>query len=124
MPHILWNLRQKLTVHNAGLDAINARYGSQNTALRLAELENSLQRLLLINHALWELLRDHVGLTPKQLLDKVNEIDLRDGKLDGRESLPPTQRECSKCGRILSRRHQSCIYCGEPTPDHDPFESV
>ena len=48
----------------------------------------------------------------------VNDIDLSDGKLDGK--VRKTAVSCPKCGRTIARRFQKCIYCGQPVL-HDPF---
>ena len=59
------------------------------------------------------------------MIDKVNEIDLRDGKMDGRETAD-APIVCEQCGRSDSRRHNHCFYCGHVNPvkrafyfDHD-----
>ena len=59
---------------------------------------------------MWELLRDRSNLSEEALLEKVREVDLRDGALDGKVTVPP--QKCPQCGRTVSRRHRRCIYCG------------
>ena len=46
----------------------------------------------------------------EHLFQLVKQIDLRDGKLDGR-SKKPTQR-CSGCKRVVSARTGACLDCG------------
>ena len=56
----------------------------------------------------------------EQLVAKIDEIDLRDGALDGRSAkTPPTQ--CDACGRTLAKRQPVCIYCGTDAESRDPF---
>jgi len=58
------------------------------------------------------LLRDKLGVTDVELLDRINELDLSDGKLDGKFRKTPVS--CPKCKRTIARRSKQCIYCGQP----------
>jgi hypothetical protein len=85
------------------------------TALQndVEQLEQRVERLTLLNAALWELLRDKGKLTEADLVNKVQEIDLRDGRADGKMRSAP--KVCGACGRTVSSRHQRCLYCGGHT---------
>ncbi|MDB5387543.1 MAG: hypothetical protein JWM11_3189 [Planctomycetaceae bacterium] len=48
------------------------------------EMSNKLNRLTLISQTMWELLRERTGLTNAEIVDKMHEIDLRDGVADGK----------------------------------------
>lgn len=54
-------------------------------------------------------LLEEVGFTRKRLIEKIEEIDLRDGKLDGKYT--PTNT-CGNCSRTIAPRHSKCVYCG------------
>jgi len=41
------------------------------------------------------------------------QIDLRDGRLDGRVATTPPE-PCPKCLRIVAKGSVRCMYCGEP----------
>ena len=43
---------------------------------------------------------------------KIQELHLRDGKLDGKLTLNPVN--CTECGRKLHERRKTCLYCGTP----------
>ena len=73
-------------------------------------LENKIESLALTCHALVEILRQH-GITSEMLAAKMEEIDLRDGKLDGRMS--PVSKACGRCGRRNSKNRTNCLYCGD-----------
>jgi hypothetical protein len=77
---------------------------------RLAQLEQEVGRLKLLNQALWELIRDRTRLADKDLEAKAQEIDLRDGKEDGQMGTHPLR--CPECGRVSSSKHWRCLYCG------------
>jgi hypothetical protein len=64
-----------------------------------------------VNMAMWSILEEKLGVTEAQLAERVREIDMRDGKLDGRYA--PEAMECPKCKRTMSVRHNRCMYCGE-----------
>ncbi|MFO1519712.1 MAG: hypothetical protein U1F57_08650 [bacterium] len=48
----------------------------------------------------------------------MTEIDLQDGKLDGKLKRKPL--ECKKCQRVVSPRYVKCPYCGEAV-ERAPF---
>lgn len=51
----------------------------------------------------------------------MTEIDLSDGKLDGKVREQPGVSACASCGRTLSKRHARCFYCTAPNPSAKPF---
>lgn len=80
-------------------------------ATRLSLLETRLDRLMLITHGLRELLQEQGFIGERQLLDRIQEIDLRDGIADGSHS-PRERHPCPSCGRLLGGRSSRCLYCG------------
>ena len=74
-------------------------------------LENKFDRLQLAFNALWELIRDATRLTAADLEAKMREIDLRDGKADGKITDLPVR--CPACKRVSSTKHWKCLYCGQ-----------
>jgi len=73
-------------------------------------LEANLAKVLLICESLWELVKDQHGLTDEQLKQKITEVDMRDGTLDGKNQRKAV--ECPSCGHMVSARHPACLYCG------------
>lgn len=92
-----------------GAEAPAAR-ADTGTSLRLRELSQELERMRLLNQALWELLRERAGLTDEDFEAKIREIDLRDGVEDGR--MTDTAVQCPRCHRISNSKHGKCLYCG------------
>ena len=88
------------------------RAQSQSDRMRedLREARRRIDRLCLINQALWECIRDKIAVSEEDLLDTMTEIDLRDGTLDGKMSA--TASSCPQCGRPMSSKHHKCLYCG------------
>ena len=85
----------------------------------LADLQARCDKALMVCEALWTILRDQLNLSEDDLIARVNEIDLSDGRLDGRAKKSGTVR-CPDCDRTISQRFANCIYCGTAIV-HDPF---
>ena len=69
------------------------------------------EKLLMITEALWALLKDQHGYSDEELVKRIEEIDLRDGKLDGKVASAP--KECPSCKRAISKKRSACLYCGQ-----------
>ncbi len=95
-------------------EALRESSSAKHEALRLRQqvrvLEANLAKSMMINEALWELMRERLKLTEKDLHDKLYAIDMRDGQLDGKNQRGIA--ECPNCSRKVSPRHPACIYCG------------
>ena len=74
-------------------------------------MQADVERLLMITEALWTMLKDEHGYTDDQLIQKVQEVDMRDGRLDGKVSKQGPSK-CPQCGRAMSVRRPTCMYCG------------
>lgn len=77
---------------------------------RLAELEHQVARLMLLNQALWELLRPRLKMTDADLEEFVRTVDLRDGVEDGK--ITHNAVKCPQCSRVSNSKHWKCLYCG------------
>lgn len=84
------------------------------------QLEQRIDRLSLVNEALWTLLRERVGVTDAELLERIREVDLSDGRLDGKVRRKPV--DCPGCKRTVSNRHDRCLYCGQDI-ERGPFDA-
>ncbi|MCX5660948.1 MAG: hypothetical protein NTW19_14680 [Planctomycetota bacterium] len=119
---IAWNMRQSQQINAVRSDASEAQRQVRDSNVRVAELEAAVAKLQLIAQALWEIQQERGGIEEQALIDKVNEIDLRDGRLDGKLSGAKV-RTCSGCNRPVNSRHLRCIYCGAENPEADVFRS-
>lgn len=84
---------------------------AKDFSLEIRELRGEIQRLMLLNQAMWELVRSRLQLTDKDLDTKAHEVDMRDGVEDG--SITHTALKCPTCGRVSSSKHWRCLYCGQ-----------
>lgn len=78
--------------------------------MKVDRLEATVERQALACQALWELLQQHVPVGEKDLLKKMEQIDLRDGVADGR--MTPQASTCTACGRTVHAKRKNCLYCG------------
>lgn len=92
----------------------------ENLADEMHSLQQKVEKLSLSCQAMWELIRDNTELTEEELFVKMTEIDLRDGKLDGR--LGQQVLVCSNCGRKVSSKRSTCFYCGYALAKNSAFE--
>jgi len=94
----------------AGAQADIATAKAKEAISKSYELSGRIDCLSLMCMAMWELLQQETSLSEEDLFSKVKDIDLRDGTLDGK--LQKKAAQCTQCGRVLSRKHGRCLYCG------------
>lgn len=111
---MLWDLLQQGQISQANATAEFAKQNSASNAEKLHKevlrLEAKMDRLAIITQGLWELLSEKTDLTEKDIEAKIAEIDIRDGRKDGKILGKPTT--CPKCARPTHTRLRSCPYCG------------
>jgi len=88
------------------------------------DLERRYERLRLVTIAMWALLKEHSGLTESDLRKYVNQVDLIDGKLDGKLSRNKGVIECQKCDRRILKSALVCVYCGHANSGGDSFHGT
>jgi hypothetical protein len=109
----LWDVFQHVQIKNAKQATADLRERQRQDrdaqSAELQRLEAKIDGLALVTQALAELLQAQ-GVSDQAIADKVREIDLRDGQLDGRMVRQPSP--CSGCGRTVHPRQRACMYCG------------
>ena len=88
--------------------------------LRSDTTQLDVEKLFMITEAMWNILKEKHGYADEDLVRMVQDIDLRDGQLNGKvakQAKPP----CSNCGRKLIGKHPVCLYCGTVSA-RAPFE--
>ena len=119
---IFWAMHQQSHICRAEAKADDAVADNLEVRTDLRHLVDAIDRVLLVNRAMWELLSERTKLTEQDLVAKVTEVDLRDGKEDGR--LRTDVRKCVQCARTLQKRHVRCLYCGATDTAPDPFRGA
>ena len=99
-----------------------SRSGSSRAAdrSRVEHLQLDVEKLLMITEVLWTVLKEKHGYSDEDLISRIHEIDMRDGKLDGKVAKQGPLL-CPKCNRTLIGKRPICLYCGMPIA-LDPFE--
>ncbi len=116
---MFWELYQTSQIHQAQSQAGRAELKSQQVEERIRLLEDKIESLALACQSLWEIVRDNTAISQEQLERKMEEVDLRDGKRDGK--LSRVVSDCTNCGRKTGRRRRICIYCGAENKTDEVF---
>ena len=84
-------------------------------------IQCDVEKLFMLTEALWTILKEKHGCTDAELVQRVQEIDMRDGKLDGK--VTKVKPDCPKCSRKLMGKRPVCLYCGAEVArvDLQPF---
>lgn len=85
-------------------------------------LEHRIEKLTLINRAIWELLSEKHDWDEGKLVERMRDIDGRDDTVDGKISAKVAT--CPECGHKVNMRHPVCVYCGYRDFKSDPFVQV
>lgn len=112
------SIHQMVEDHKKEIHAQLASHSAAEARLQSRAMQADIEKLFMITQALWELLKTEHGYTDEMLANKVTDIDLSDGRLDGKVA-KKGRPDCPSCGRRLGR-HPVCIYCGAQTVA-DPF---
>jgi heme oxygenase len=87
-----------------------------------ADLHARIDRLTLVNEALWTLLQEASNLTDQHLINRIQQLDASDGKPDG--VFKPAASRCQKCDAAVGHGRRTCMFCGTEADSRSPFRSV
>jgi hypothetical protein len=122
MINLIWNAAQQRQIYDARKRIVSKEGASLKVSSQVARLALQVEKLTLITHALWEIVKKDTKRTDEDLVSLMTELDLQDGVLDGKIRKPA--QKCSKCGKSYQVGRPSCIYCGTPNPKPVPFEGL
>jgi len=112
---------QRARANRAQSAAERASRSASEARIQNESIQFDIEKLFMITEALWEILKQHHGYTDDQLGQMIQDIDLRDGKLDGKVAKSAERPTCNQCGRTIIQRQAKCLYCGAPAPQQ-PFK--
>ena len=95
-----------------------------STQDQLRQLENRYERMRLVTNALWQLLKEHTGLTDGDLKRFIERVDLLDGKADGKISRLTGAMDCPECSRRILKSAALCPWCGYKPSSGDAFQAT
>lgn len=116
----LWDVAQEGRVRHADERAQQAVEKTLDLKSDARSLQRRLDVMALANQALFEILRDKLGISEDEVVTRMAEIDGRDGKKDGK--IGPTVVACRRCGKKVNTARQRCMYCAEVVVDGHLYE--
>lgn len=96
---------------------VNDKLSKNSQQEYFLKLSSRIDKLVLVNQAVIEILSQKLGITYKEIAGKMNEIDMRDGVKDGKYTPPP--KDCPKCKAKICRDFHRCLFCGYKDSDPD-----
>ncbi|MBN2790810.1 MAG: hypothetical protein JXR69_11515 [Candidatus Delongbacteria bacterium] len=88
----------------------------------LQNLIDRFEKLKLVNMAMWTFLKEKLGVSEDELIERYKEIDLIDGNADGKLKL--NIKKCSRCGKTMNPKFEKCLYCGTIVSYGSIFEAI
>lgn len=101
-------------IHASNYLSQSASEIAHESAREAMNLRRDVERLYLSVQAMWELLKARTDLKDEDLAAKMREIDLRDGREDGKDATQTGINICPSCGRALEKGSVTCLWCGAP----------
>jgi hypothetical protein len=120
---LFWEIPAYAAAASAERRATSSEHQALRAQQEVRRLENRLEKLTMVAAGMWALLkRRNPDLCDDDLATVVQDIDLTDGRLDGR--VRHDARPCPACARPMATRHEECIYCGEKVPLPGPLPGL
>jgi hypothetical protein len=104
-----------------GIEASSTDQRMRNTRDEIDRLHDRIDRLVLVNEAMWELLCECTGLTEEHLRHRMEGLDRSDGAVDGRRR--PQAAVC-ECGAMVNARARICLFCSADAPARTAFDGL
>ena len=117
----MWDPYQQIRIEDQEASLINHKSIMRENSGDLRDLTILVRKMALVNQALFELLKDKTGINEADLRRKVKEVDLRDGREDGKLKAKPLK--CPKCGVTVSAGAMKCGGCGATIAPEYPYEA-
>lgn len=112
--NILFDIYQQVALRQAVEKVDQTKIMTDKLRDEIRTLSNRCDTLALVCQALWEIIKEQGNFDDERIINKMQEIDLRDGIADGKITGRPVS--CPSCSRINNTRRSSCIYCGHELP--------
>ena len=123
---MLWDLIQQSRIESLRRDLDSSRLDASkknlNNQADIIILQDQIDMLTLACHSMWELLSEKHGITEEQLRTKINEVDLRDGTVDGKMDQAETVSQCPECKSPIRSARANCFMCGAKINSGSPFQ--
>ena len=104
-----YSMGQKSAARASALSRTATAIDGTGATRRIEDLDERIDKLAMIVRAMWALLEGQ-GLTPDQLIAKLEEIDLLDGTVD--DQVRPGVVDCPSCHSKVAIGLKACQFCG------------
>ena len=111
---LFFDLYQQGQITAAQEKADRAKSEAERLRIQIDDLQRKADGLTIACQALWEIVRDRLSVNDNDILAKMQEVDLRDGRADNKIDL--TVLKCPSCQRNSNSKRRACIYCGSDLP--------
>lgn len=119
---MFWELDQRRRIRQLESQHEAMSRSGQDGRRQDTALEDRLERLSLVCHAMWGLLQNKCGVTDAELEREMLRLDLADGKQDGKHAAPLLN--CSECTRQNNPTRRACLFCGAQLKPLLPFQGI
>lgn len=116
----LFDIAQEGRIRGVQRQAEKATERTIDLSANADTLKRRLDVMALANQALFEILQNRLGITEEEVIRGMAEIDVRDGKKDGK--INPRVVECVRCARKVSTSRLRCMFCNEVVAQGHIFE--
>lgn len=120
--NLIFDAYQSGQIAEAQVTAAQAQDRAKQLQGEVDDLRRRADAQTIACQALWEIVRGRLGIDDQIILQKMQEIDLRDGQADGKIATRPVT--CSRCSRNSNSKRRACVYCGAPLPVGNLFEKT
>ena len=120
--NFLFDIAQEGRISAAQQVADGASDKASDAVAGTVDLKRRVEVLALANQALFEILKNRLGITDDEVLLRMAEIDRGDGSRDGK--MTPRVVACRRCSRKVSTARLHCVFCGEVVEEGRLFEKT
>ena len=126
---MIWDIMQQLRIDGLAGELRATRENSEEYMRKLTySSDDRFDKMSLIIEAIWLLVKEKTDLTDEDLSRMITELDLKDGRLDGKLNRAAAQGppgKCPDCGATVSRKFNRCLFCGyQAEGEASPFNKL
>ncbi|MBK8205746.1 MAG: zinc-ribbon domain-containing protein [Planctomycetes bacterium] len=112
--HYGWIGQSATNSRRAESAASDAASSARKAESAMARLEDLIDRQMLVIRSLLTMCEKKGLFNEPEFRELMNEVDLSDGRLDGKFKPEAAPQNCPSCGKVNGKRAVTCMYCGVP----------